>query len=72
VLAETAKKRQNGQYRVSLGGRPSARDFPQSEGVDVQRVRINPFGLVMDGKPEKVVEVIRKMHQAGSLRAAAA
>jgi hypothetical protein len=31
VLAETAKKRQNGQYRVWIGGIPPARDFPQSK-----------------------------------------
>jgi aryl-alcohol dehydrogenase-like predicted oxidoreductase len=50
---------------VSCHGWDPLAASPQAEGVDVQLVRINPYGLVMDGKPEKVVEVIRKMHQAG-------
>jgi predicted aldo/keto reductase-like oxidoreductase len=50
---------------VSCHGWDPLAASPQAEGVDVQLVRINPAGLVMDGKPEKVVEVIREMHQAG-------
>jgi predicted aldo/keto reductase-like oxidoreductase len=50
---------------VSCHGWDPLAASPQAGGVDVQLVRINPFGLVMDGKPEKVVEVIRKMHQGG-------
>lgn len=33
--------------------------------VDSVHVRINPFGLSMDDKPEKVVPVLKKMHAAG-------
>jgi aryl-alcohol dehydrogenase-like predicted oxidoreductase len=33
--------------------------------VDVVHTRINPFGLKMDAKPEKVVPALRKIHAAG-------
>ena len=33
--------------------------------VDVVHARINPFGAKMDGPPEKVVPVLRKIHEAG-------
>jgi aryl-alcohol dehydrogenase-like predicted oxidoreductase len=33
--------------------------------VDSVHTRINPFGLRMDDKPEKVVPVLRKLHAAG-------
>jgi predicted aldo/keto reductase-like oxidoreductase len=33
--------------------------------IDVQLVRINPFGHLMDGKPEEVAAQIQKMHQKG-------
>lgn len=32
---------------------------------DVQLARINPFGMKMDGKPEDVAAVLKKMHDAG-------
>lgn len=33
--------------------------------IDVQLVRINPFGYAMDGKPEDVASQIAKIHQKG-------
>ena len=33
--------------------------------VDVVHARINPFGLKMDAKPEKVVPALKKLHAAG-------
>jgi aryl-alcohol dehydrogenase-like predicted oxidoreductase len=37
-----------------------------SSWVDVIHVRINPFGVTMDSKdPEKIVPVIRKLHDSG-------
>ncbi|GIX02764.1 MAG: hypothetical protein KatS3mg112_1701 [Thermogutta sp.] len=33
--------------------------------VDIQLARINPFGMKMDGKPEDVAAVLKKMHDAG-------
>lgn len=32
---------------------------------DVQLTRINPFGLKMDGKPEDVAAILKKVHDAG-------
>jgi aryl-alcohol dehydrogenase-like predicted oxidoreductase len=33
--------------------------------VDSVHTRINPFGMSMDGPPEKVAPVLRKLHEAG-------
>jgi len=33
--------------------------------VDSVHVRINPYGMSMDDKPEKVVPVLKKLHAAG-------
>jgi aryl-alcohol dehydrogenase-like predicted oxidoreductase len=33
--------------------------------VDSVHARINPFGMSMDGPPEKVVPVLQKLHAAG-------
>jgi len=33
--------------------------------VDIQLARINPFGMKMDGRPEDVAAVLKKMHDAG-------
>ena len=33
--------------------------------VDVVHTRINPFGMSMDGTPEQVVPVLKKIHEAG-------
>ncbi len=36
-----------------------------AEGLDVQLVRINPFGTAMDGPPETVAALVKKMHDKG-------
>jgi predicted aldo/keto reductase-like oxidoreductase len=33
--------------------------------VDSVHARINPYGMVMDGSPEKVAPVLKKIHDAG-------
>ena len=33
--------------------------------IDVVHARINPYGIMMDGPPEKVVPVLKKVHAAG-------
>jgi len=33
--------------------------------VDSVHARINPFGMSMDDKPDKVVPVLKKLHAAG-------
>jgi hypothetical protein len=33
--------------------------------VDSVHARINPYGMSMDGPPEKVVPVLQKLHAAG-------
>jgi predicted aldo/keto reductase-like oxidoreductase len=33
--------------------------------VESVHTRINPFGMAMDGPPEKVVPVLKKLHAAG-------
>lgn len=37
----------------------------QGDFIDVQLVRINPFGQKMDGPPEKVAPLVKKMHKQG-------
>jgi hypothetical protein len=34
-------------------------------GIDVQLVRINPFGAKMDGPPQDVAPLLKKMHDQG-------
>ncbi|MGA2068958.1 MAG: aldo/keto reductase [Thermoguttaceae bacterium] len=65
VLRDAKQKGKIKAIGVSCHGWEPLAASPQAEGVDVQLARINPRGLVMDEKPERVVEVLRKMHQAG-------
>lgn len=37
----------------------------QGDFIDVQLVRINPFGAKMDGEPAKVASLVKKMHKQG-------
>lgn len=44
---------------------PLEASVDQGEFIDVQLVRINPFGAMMDGKPDQVAALVKKMHQQG-------
>ncbi|HWQ92061.1 MAG TPA: aldo/keto reductase [Clostridia bacterium] len=63
-----SKLKAKGQIRAlgvschSLAALEAAVDEPW---VDSVHARINPFGLNMDDKPEKVVPVLKKLHAAG-------
>lgn len=46
----------------SLGALEAAAKEPW---VDSVNTRINPFGMSMDGSPDQVVSVLRKLHEAG-------
>jgi aryl-alcohol dehydrogenase-like predicted oxidoreductase len=63
-----AKLKQKGTIRAhgvschSLGALQAAAEEPW---VDSVHARINPYGMSMDDKPEKVVPVLKKIHAAG-------
>ena len=46
----------------SLGALEAAAQEPW---VDVVNTRINPYGVKMDGPPERVAPVLQKLHKAG-------
>ncbi len=50
---------------VSCHGMEPLRTASEVPGLDYHLVRINHAGAVMDGKPDEVVPIIRKMHDAG-------
>jgi predicted aldo/keto reductase-like oxidoreductase len=65
AMQEAKRKEKIKAIGVSCHGWDPLSAAPDAEALDVQLVRINPFGLIMDATPEKVVPVIRKMHESG-------
>jgi len=61
-LKEKGVIRAHGVSCHSLPALAAAADEPW---VDSVHARINPFGMSMDGPPEKVVPVLQKLHAAG-------
>lgn len=61
-LKEQGKIRALGVSCHSLDALAAAADEPWVESV---HTRINPYGMSMDGPPEKVVPVLKKIHAAG-------
>jgi predicted aldo/keto reductase-like oxidoreductase len=65
VLDEAKAKGQVKAVGISAHGWDPVAASVETDWPDVQLVRINPFGAQMDGKPEKVAELIGKMHDKG-------
>jgi len=61
-LKEQGLIRAHGVSCHSLGALSAAAEEPW---VDSVHTRINPYGIKMDDKPEKVVPVLQKLHAAG-------
>lgn len=63
-----SKYKEKGTIRalgVSCHSLPALEAAAASPWVDSVHTRINPYGMSMDGPPEKVVPVIKKIHAAG-------
>lgn len=65
VLSEEKQKGRIKAVGVSCHGWEPLAASVETDWCDVQLVRINPFGLKMDGKPEDVAAAVKKMHDAG-------
>lgn len=65
VLYEEKQKGRIKAVGVSCHGWDPLAASVETDWCDVQLVRINPFGLKMDGKPEDVADAVKKMHDAG-------
>ncbi len=63
VLHEAKQKGRVRAVGVSCHSLDALAASADCDWVDVCLVRINPFGLKMDGKPDKVVGQIKRMHQ---------
>ena len=63
VLAEAKEKKRVRAVGMSCHSLDALGSAVDCDWLDVQLVRINPFGRAMDGKPEEVVPRIKAMHQ---------
>jgi predicted aldo/keto reductase-like oxidoreductase len=65
VLSEAKQKGIVRAVGVSCHGWDSLSASVDCDWIDVQLARINPFGDKMDGKPEAVAGLLKKMHDKG-------
>ena len=65
VLAKLKKKGIIRAHGVSCHSLPALEAAANEPWVDSVHARINAYGVQMDGPPEKVAGVLRKLHQAG-------
>lgn len=65
VLAEAKQKGRVRAIGISSHGMEPLRASVDCDWIEVQLVRINPFGQNMDGKPEEVMPVCQKIHAKG-------
>jgi len=65
VLQEAKEKGRVRAVGISCHGMDPLAASVDVDWVDVQLVRINPFGLKMDGKPDQVAALVKKMHRKG-------
>jgi len=65
VLYEAKQKGRVRAVGISCHGFQPLAASLDVDWIDVQLARINPFGAKMDGPPEKVSEVLQKMHAQG-------
>ena len=65
VLVEAREKKLVRAVGISCHGWDPLCTAVEQDWLDVQLVRINPFGAAMDAEPEKVVPMLKKMHDKG-------
>jgi aryl-alcohol dehydrogenase-like predicted oxidoreductase len=65
LLAQLKEKGLIRAHGVSCHTLPALEAATTEPWVDSVHARINPFGMSMDDKPEKVVPVLQKLHAAG-------
>jgi len=65
VMFEAKEKERVRAVGISCHGMDPLAASPACDWIDVQLARINPFSAAMDGPPEKVVEQLKKLHDAG-------
>jgi predicted aldo/keto reductase-like oxidoreductase len=65
VLEEAKQKGTIRAHGISSHSMDAHRRAVETPWVDVMMVRINPYGVKMDGKPEEVVPIIQQAHDAG-------
>ena len=65
LLADLKAKGVIRAHGVSCHSMDALQRAAESPWCDSVHARINPYGAVMDGPPEKVVPVLREMHAAG-------
>lgn len=65
VLSEAKQKGRVRAVGISCHGLAPLTASVDCDWIDVQLARINPFGQKMDGKPEEVAPLLKKMHDAG-------
>jgi len=65
ILAQLKEKGMIRAHGVSCHSIPALEAAANEPWVDSVHARINPYGMSMDGSPEKVVPVLKKLHDAG-------
>ncbi len=65
VLNEAKAKGRVRAVGISSHGMDPLRASVDCDWMDVQLVRINPFGQNMDGQPEEVLDICKKIHAKG-------
>lgn len=65
ALEEAKSKGVIGAHGISTHSQQALEIAAENEWVDVILARLNPFGLKMDAKPEKVAPVLKKANQNG-------
>jgi len=65
LLAQLKQKGVIRAHGVSCHSIPALEAAAAEPWVDSVHTRINPYGMSMDGAPEKVVPVLQKLHAAG-------
>lgn len=65
VLEEAKQKKRIRAHGISMHSLDVMKQAVDEPWVDLALCRINPVGEKMDGKPEEVVPVLKKLHEAG-------
>jgi aryl-alcohol dehydrogenase-like predicted oxidoreductase len=65
IMAECKSRGIIKAHGVSLHSLPALKLCATTPWVDSVHVRLNPFGMSMDAKPEEVAPVVKQIHDAG-------
>ncbi|HPP53862.1 MAG TPA: aldo/keto reductase [Thermoguttaceae bacterium] len=65
VLSEAKQKGRVRAIGISSHGLDPLRASLECDWIDVQLLRLNPFGQNMDGKPDEVLPICQKIHATG-------